>query len=674
MAISLGIDTGGTYTDAVIVDSHLGVQHAAKALTTRHDLAQGIAEAIAQLPQETFTEIKMVSLSTTLATNSVVEGYGAKVCVILAGYSESDLRMSRIDELMDASPCVLLAGSHNAAGVEDQVLDKGAARVAIETHKNNVSAFAISGYFSVRNPRHELQLAEMVHAICQKPVTCGHELASGLDAPRRALTAALNARMSTYIHELMHAVKLVLERYKIDAPMMVVKGDGTLINVKTATQRPIETILSGPAASVIGACYLSGKKNAIVADMGGTTTDIAIVENGRVDTSAQGSVIAGWRPMIEAVKVYSIGLGGDSEVRFKPGSGITAGPRRVVPMSLLCFLYPQLIGRLRIQNKASVSPRQNKFALRFQHDPVLLSEMSSTERQVWELLEHGPLELESMVMENRSFSRAIAKMHRKGLLIYSGFTPSDAAHVLSLTDHWNKEAAALSALIWARQMRRLYGYGKWQSDDAIGPSRSVLAMVSERISEMIIKAGLNQFGIERETQLHQYSEMLSDLLFSKKQDAANGLFNLQFAKDYPLVGVGAPAHCYFPVAADRLKIELLVPDFSDVANAVGAVAGQVMQTARILITQSTQGEFSVHTDGGVKHLDSLQQAYNVAEDAARSKAQKLAIDAGADKPRIEIHREENSVNHAIDGFVFFESTVIATAIGAPLLFDPHNCV
>lgn len=668
MTYKLGIDTGGTYTDAVLIDNTNQIIASAKSLTTRHDLAAGIASAIDQLEHSELSDISMVSLSTTLATNAIVEGYGSKICVILAGYNDKQLQKSQIPEVLDSSPCVMIKGSHSTVGVENHPLDLEAAREAILKYRDEVSAFAISGYFSVRNPAHEMQLRDLVTELTHKPVTCGHELASALDAPRRALTVALNARLITYIHDLLHAVKRVLNTHKIEAPMMVVKGDGSLMNADTAITKPVETILSGPAASVIGACFLSGKQNAIVADMGGTTTDVAVVTNGRVETSQEGAAIGSWRPMTEAIKVYSIGLGGDSEVHFKAGHGLAIGPRRVVPISLLTHQYPETIEALARHYKDAPSPRHNRFALRFQHDPVLLNQMTENEAIVWEMLGKGPIELEQIVQKDRILSRTIAKMSRSGLVIYSGFTPSDAAHVMGLTEHWCREGAEIAAKVWVRQMRYIYGYGKWQLDDAISPCESIMQQVSEKISETLLMSGLNQCGIHNSDQASQYTAMLSHLLFNlEKDNQDNPLFNMNFAQGYPLIGAGAPAHCYFPAAAKKLAMELDLPQHAEVANAVGAVTGQVVQNARISITQPIQGLYRVHGEQGIKDFDKLPHAYELAEELAREKAHSLALSAGANTPDITITRDENSVDHDIDGFVFFEATVIASAVGQPVL-------
>jgi N-methylhydantoinase A/oxoprolinase/acetone carboxylase beta subunit len=305
MSLRLGIDTGGTFTDAVLVDDDKRVVNAEKSLTTRFDLSLGIGDVIGKLPKKSLAEVNMVSLSTTLTTNSVVEDLGAPVCVLLPGYSSEQVKQSGLLEILPAQFVVRLEGGYDAVGREHRPLDEAAGQEAIERLKNQVSAFAISSMFGTRNSSHENRLKRLVTELTGMPVICGHELASSLGAPRRALTAALNARMVPPIKELIASVQKILKRHKIDAPLMLVKGDGSLASLENAIEKPIGTVLSGPAASVIGACQLSGLDNAIVADMGGTTTDIAIVSNGQPQLSADGANIGDWKPMVEAVKRYA---------------------------------------------------------------------------------------------------------------------------------------------------------------------------------------------------------------------------------------------------------------------------------------------------------------------------------------------------------------------------------
>jgi N-methylhydantoinase A/oxoprolinase/acetone carboxylase beta subunit len=671
MTYFLGIDTGGTYTDVVLLDTARQVVAAAKSLTTRFDLAQGIAASLDKLPAAALGRVTLVSLSTTLTTNSVVEGKGSPVCVLLAGYDPPQIKASGLVELLGGEAIVALPGGHDAGGHALQALDEAAARAAIQHHAPRVSAFAISASFGVRNPAHELQLRAWVEELCDKPVTCGHELASSLGAPRRAMTVALNARMISHVKTLIESVKRTLAARHIDAPLMIVKGDGTLINVASALQRPVGTVLSGPAASVLGACALSGLQNAIVADMGGTTTDIAVVRNGRPELSFDGAMIGHWRPMVEAVKVYAIGLGGDSEVRFLGGEGLAIGPRRVVPLSLLAHEHPRVLAVLERQQTESPHASQIRFVQRLQADEAMIARLAADELQAWERLARGPVDMERANIEERGLSKALARLERKGLAIYSGFTPSDAAHVLGLSDHWNRDAAIFGARIWARQMRHLYGLGTWVMGDAQAPARQVVDKVIDTICQKLIEAGLNDAGQMNEGNANKVATLLTQMALHHRPAALgrgpSSVFNLQFAPDLPLVAVGAPSACYYPDVARGLGVQLRMPAYAEVANAVGAVLGQVSQRIHITVSQPVRGVFRVFTHDGPRDFDTVAPAIEHAQALGARAATARALEAGAASVSVEFSQEDNSVNNDIDGHMFFEARVTATASGPPVI-------
>ena len=662
MSLRLGIDTGGTFTDAVLVDDDRRIVAAEKSLTTRFDLTIGIGDVIDKLPVAMLEQITMVSLSTTLTTNSVVEDLGAPVCVLLPGYNEGQVKQSGLLDILPAQLVVILEGGFDAVGKEHQALDEDRAREVIIKLQDQVSAFAISSMFGTRNSSHENKLKAMVTELTDMPVICGHELASSLGAPRRALTAALNARMVPPIKELIASVTEILDRHHITAPLMIVKGDGSLASLDNAIEKPIGTVLSGPAASVIGACELSGLKNAIIADMGGTTTDIAIVSNGQPELCKDGATIGDWQPMVEAVRVNSIGLGGDSEVRFGGHKGLIIGPRRVVPTSLLASLYPEVIPRLEAQLEGMVSARSNRFVMRLENNNALLKQLNKVEREAWDLLSESPVELDALVLENREYARAMARLKRLGLAIYSGFTPTDAVHVLDINSHWSKPAAELSARIWMRQMRYLYGYGRWEAGDAEQACRQVYELVQSTISRALIEVGLNESKFSDSVRSNGVTEILTKMVLERGQNQ-NPLFKLDFASDYPIVAVGAPAASYYRDVARSMHIGLHLPEHADVANAYGAVMGSVIQRAQVTVTQPQFGTFCLFNNDQPQHFETLAAAKKCAEDIVLLEAERKALDAGAKNPQVTLSYEDIHVNDEIDGELFLESMVIATAIG-----------
>jgi len=664
--LRLGVDTGGTYTDAVLLDPDGGVVSAAKALTSHHELTLGIREAIDQLPGERLSHISLVSLSTTLATNAVVEGRGNPVCLLLAGYNARQVDKAKLEHIVRGGHCALISGGHDAGGSEREPLDVDRARQVVTDQRDQVAAFGISGLFGVRNPEHELKLRELVASLTGKPVTCGHELASQLDAPRRALTVAFNASLITYIDELIRAIKLILEERAIHAPLMMVKGDGSLISADTALARPVETILSGPAASVMGAAQLQPHDNAIIADMGGTTTDIAIVTGGKPVISAKATVIGEWRPMVDAVRVFSLGLGGDSEVRFQGGVGLAIGPRRVVPMSLLVHRYPEVLSTLERRVDAAVSPRSNRFAVALFAETSQKRSFSQEETAAWQRLQTGPLDIEQLSQEDRPLARALARLVRDGIAIYSGFTPTDAAHVLGKASHWSTRAAELAAIVWARQMRQVYGWGKFEDNDPKGPSTAVEEHMVQTICAALVSAclatdpGETRHG-ERERTARLFSEWMSG-----NSTVDGGLFSLKLDSSRSLVAVGAPAELYYPSVAHHFNVPLSIPEHSSVANAVGAVASSVIQRAQITVTQPVQGIFRVFAPDGPLDFEQLEKALVKAGSLASALAERKAQNAGAGEIRVEVERDLDSVDDPDSAsVVFFEGRVKATATGRP---------
>lgn len=663
MALSLGIDTGGTYTDAVLYDPALGVIAAAKALTTRHDLAEGVGRAIAGvLPKDAAGSIRLVSLSTTLATNALVEGQGSPAALLLLGYDGGALGRSGLGAALKADPVAFIGGGHSALGDQQQPLDLEAARAAIRDFAPRVSAFAVAGYFGVRNPTHELAVRDLIREMTRHPVTCAHELSHHLDAPRRALTALLNARLISLLDRLIRAVERHLAELGIEAPLMVVKGDGALIAAADALTRPVETILSGPAASVVGAMALTAERDVIVSDMGGTTTDIAFLKDGRPVLNRDGAIVGGWRTMVEAIAVHTFGLGGDSEVRIDPERGLLVGPRRVVPLSLLAHQRPEVLTVLREQAAEEViGPLHGRFALRARPLGVEEAGLSMAERRTWGALTEAPVPL-TEVLGGRRPERPLRRLIERGLVHIAGFTPSDAAHLLGLQESWSVEAACLGAALWCRRPPEPGWRGGMPPRDF---AAAVIDRVVRQTAEALIASTIEASGglaVNR-------SEPLGTALIDRAaagERSPEGLFEVAITLTRPLVAIGAPVPTYYPEVARRLGTRLIVPQHHGVCNAVGAVAGGIFETAVVTISAPQEERFRVHGPRGVSDFDALGEAAAHATEEARRAARARAVAAGAAAVEVTIERQDTVIrNFGAD--LFIESTITATATGRPRL-------
>jgi N-methylhydantoinase A/oxoprolinase/acetone carboxylase beta subunit len=200
--------------------------------------------------------------------------------------------------------------------------------------RHGVRAFAVGGYASHVNPNHELQVKAAIRAETDAVVTCAHEIPGGLDYRIRAETAVLNARIIPHLDAFMEELQTTLRRRGLQAPVMVVRSDGSLMSLAAARERPIETILSGPAASVAGAAFLTGVPDAIIVDVGGTTTDTARIRQGTAQTCRKGAKVGRWETFVESLDMRTLGLGGDSRIACIEGR-LEIGPQRIAPVAWL---------------------------------------------------------------------------------------------------------------------------------------------------------------------------------------------------------------------------------------------------------------------------------------------------------------------------------------------------
>ncbi|OED36358.1 hypothetical protein AB833_27430 [Chromatiales bacterium (ex Bugula neritina AB1)] len=662
MNLRLGIDTGGTYTDAVLLDDDTQtVVSKAKSLTTRHNLVEGISSSIEQaLSGRNPADIGLVCLSTTLATNSIVEGHGARAALILIGYQKSQLKLANLDEAARDLPVIFIEGGHDAGGQERQPLDLSKAAAELDELDNTVSALAVSAMFAVRNPEHEVRLREFIQQRTGKPVSCGHELSASLDAPRRALTTLLNARLIPLIKTLIEATRQTLDRLNIMAPLMVVRGDGTLVSAQFASSSPVETILSGPAASVVGAQFLAGLDDMLVSDIGGTTTDAAMIRGGEPKLSREGASVNGWRTMVEAVQIDTHGLGGDSEISYNREQRLfTIGPGKVTPLCILATKYPAVIGELQqFVEEPWVKTNMVRYIL-LRKEPEPGMRLTAQQRSLIEQVAERPQSMQSVFAE-RHFALALKRLIETGILTTAGFTPTDAAHTVGWYSQWNSEASRCGAELLRRYSEFNLGR-RWENAETF--SESLLAQVSEESALCLLSSAVNDqrgvFGIA----LHDRERVLLTQMFKTAATKPDeGLVAMKARLSIPVVGIGAPAASFYPPITDFLDTDVIVPEHAEVANAIGAVVGIVKQTARLTITPISAKRVMVHAPEGPREFDELELAAAWAQEIAIGMAKERAQRAGGTQLQITVDRHDNVVEQQGQS-TFFESTIIAVATG-----------
>ena len=668
MTIALGIDTGGTYTDAALVDHGTGqVLCAAKALTTRRDLSIGIGEAVDAAFEQPGApappEVSLAALSTTLATNAIVEGQGSPVCLFLIGYDPDLIQQYGFQTELVTDDVVYIDGGHDIHGSEVTPLDMESLRREVLSRKNRVEVFAVSGYFAVRNSEHELRAKELIQELTGYPVTCGHELTTRLNSVRRATTVALNARLVPLLRELIETLRLTLAERSISAPLMVVKGDGSLVSAEWALGRPIETILSGPAASAVGAWELARHTSEQldggalwVIDVGGTTTDIVALREGRPRLNPEGAQVGRWRTMVEAVDVHTVGLGGDSHVRLTPDRKMVIGPQRVVPLSLLASQHPEVVSDL--QSQSTVPPRQEVAAQFLMARRRPSRQLDDHEEAILKRLARGPVSLSSLVHESRYGAlmlRRIEQLVAERLVLRAGFTPTDALHALGQFTLWDVEAARLGAQVLAAQ-------GHSAVEDLC---RAAVEGVSSRAAKALVSKALSDETHPPNWEQEPTATLLLDRALN---DGHMGELSYALTLRRPVVAIGAPVQAYMPRVAERLHTDLIIPPHAEVANAVGAVAGGVVQRQRVLIAPLEDGEtLRLHLPRTMLDFYDLEEAVAYAQEQMYPWVESLALQAGAAQVEVQMVRQDSDVlvQTGWGDRIYLGTELIFTAVGRP---------
>ncbi|WP_417838207.1 hydantoinase/oxoprolinase N-terminal domain-containing protein [Tritonibacter scottomollicae] len=663
MALLLGVDTGGTYTDAVLIRDETEVIASAKALTTRQDLAIGVGGAVRAVLEQSGaspTEVSLAALSTTLATNALVEGQGGRVALIYIGFSEQDLDRHGLNEALKGDPALILSGGHTHAGSEAKPLDTEALIAFLETDSAGVSGFAVAGVFATRNPAHELEVAKIIQERTGAPVTCSHQLSAKLNGPKRALTAVLNARLIGMIDQLINRAADTLAHIGIEAPMMVVRGDGALMSAQQARSRPIETILSGPAASIVGARWMTGAENALVSDIGGTTTDVALIERGLPKIDPEGALVGGFRTMVEAVAMRTTGLGGDSQVHLNTDGldgGVTLGPRRVLPVSLVAAEAPDVVhAALEAQLRA---PVVGEYDGRFVRAVEGQRAVGLSEREATVLARVGTgVRALGDVLRTRMEHGALSRLVDRGLVQIAGITPSDASHVLNRVSAWDRDAAKKALTIFAR---RRIGNGDTVAEDA----KALAQMIVDQLTEQTALTLLESVFCEEQTSFGgNPKDLARHILLQRGLAGHRGVLALDARVNVDVIGLGASAPSYYPAVGDRLRCRMILPEHAGVANAIGAVVGRISQRRSGTVTSPSEGKFRVHFDTGPRDFTASAEALEALEKYLRADAVAAAEAAGAGDIHVHVSRDIRTAEVEARS-IFVEALLTVQASGRP---------
>jgi len=657
LKLGLGIDTGGTYTDAVIYDFEgKNVLAKAKALTTKDNLATGIIESLSSLPEEYFRDIQLVSLSTTLATNACVEGKFSRGRLILIGYDPELLKKLRAKYgLPETDEMILIPGGHGQQGQVLSVPDWDLLKKRVEEADAETDAYGVVEYWGIRNAEFELKAKKLIRQWTGKPVVCAHELSSEINSLRRASTTLLNAGLIKLIDDLLDSVKKGMQEMGISAPVMIVRGDGTMMSESFARERPVETLLSGPAASVVGGMQLTGCKDALILDIGGTTSDLALIRGGLTVLSEEGVDIGSWRTGTKAIKIRTIGLGGDSIISFDMNEQLQIGPRKAAPLCWLACHSPEIkkeLKRIHAENKwHSISLAEFLYIV---SKPQNIESFSREEQDILKALEKGPLSLEQLADETQSsvFLLRTERLEQRGIIARSALTPSDIMHVKGEFQAWDSESARLGTEIMANRLHM-------PLDDFIS---LVYTRIIQKLYNLIIEYLLDGRISPSGSDLAPDTKKLMDTAFYNPYDD----IDIKISTPLPIIGIGAPAHIFLNRLADALGTSAQLNEYSGVANAVGAVTGSIVGKEEVLIRPryDRTGIVSYGCHGSFEYFETedYDEALKWSKDMAAKGARDQAEAMGASNITVEV-KEYNNVYKDRRIELLMETVVTARAVG-----------
>lgn len=659
--IGLGIDTGGTCTDAVIYDSDLEqVLSTGKTLTTKRRLENGIANAIKMLDPDALSKVRFVSLSTTLATNACVENRGGRVKLLFIGADRKVLHQVYKEYGFDSLDDVLVIDGMPEGGFSDATPPDWNDLLEIMDAFADAEAIGIVQIYPQKNGgAFEQKAREILMEHYDVPVICGSELFTDRNIIRRGAGTYLNVRLIPVIQAFLNAVRNVLSDFGLNVPIYVVRSDGSLMKESFALEHPVETLLCGPAASALGGVHMSESDDALIIDIGGTTTDVAIIRDGIAMTVDGGIRINGWKTFVKGMFIDTFGLGGDSAVRYE-SQHISLSANRQVPIAMVCAEYPQVAEKLRRRaNQLTWFDRYPYEGYVLLHDPEDGSQsaayLNDWQRTLIDALRKGPLMMDEIAeIDGRyQLDHKLATLEQNETIIRFGLTPTDMMHLRGDYDAYDTESARVAA----------------------GMLSKIIQIPEEALAERIYDAFVKKLvcNIERimiERRVPEWNEEMPEAIsaFLEKmyEKDPTGMSGMHFTSNLPIIGVGGPSHIFMDRAAGILGTHAELPEHARVANALGTLAGKIVVREIGEITYNPFGDppgFRVFLGEEIRDLETFEEAATLLTDYLYEQTERKARERGARGKITITHKLDKKENLIMSSLMLHGGSVTVTAQG-----------
>lgn len=633
MKIGIGIDTGGTCTDAVAYDlENHKVLASAKSLTTKLDLSIGILNSLRKLPRDLVKAAESISLSTTLATNACVENKGSKARLfIYGGDADYILRLGAKSGELVPEDFICIDTQTTYDGHIGRMPDWDKISALLDSCKDCEAIATVEVYCKQTAAKLEKKTKELAMNKLHVPVVCGYELFDNLDFIRRGNNALLNAKLVPVIDKFLKAIDESLKVDEIFVKPAIVRSDGTLMSREFAKYHPVETLLCGPVASVMGAKELVQVDEAIVLDMGGTTTDIAFIKKGQPLHAKDGIQIGNWRTFVKGLYVETFGLGGDSAVRYN-SDGMYLDERRVIPTCIIASEYPFILEELEeLNNMQQGYTRALHEYYILQKDISGIDGYSEEEQEICKILKDGPKSMKALAkaLKIPIYNLNTEKLERNGILMRSGLTSTDIMHIKGDYVAYDTKASFYAASFVARSL----GITPEQLADRV--YNEVKKKMYCSLASILLKQQFSEFaknGIS--PQVAYLIEKSWDQYVKNPTEAFSVGIQLQVPTTF--IGLGGPIGIFLEDVAKAFGAKAVIPEYASVANAIGAVISNVSFEIDVLIhldypIDGGETTYIVYSKGDSVVFKTMEEAKAYANERVHVLANEEAISRGVTK-------------------------------------------
>lgn len=553
----LGIDTGGTYTDAVLItkEGHKIVDKA-KAFTTHEDLTKGIGKCIDMLEHADCSEITEVHISTTLALNSVLERKFDKIGLV------------QIDRAIEADPPANYAAvmkdpfygqrTHNCGETLPAILD------IQKKFANNVEYIIVTSPSKSRDNWREHIFAEQIAKTMELEVFCAYDYCDDDDYTYRTVAAMLTLYLMPIIDAWIKSVEDMMREKGIKAQLKIMNAMGKLISCDAARRDPLSTLFSGLAASVTGGLKMTDIEDFLLIDMGGTSSDITRIIGRQFREVKEYSKIDKFTVRRKTMDVQTFGIGGDSYIKLSQSGRPVAGPRKAIPICVMSSSFPYLEEELksyrRPENYEMLTAQDVDCFIGAGHyrredltglEERVVKYLTGNPHNVFVIAEHFNVDPDALHLD---------KLVRKGAVKLISVTPTDVLHAEGKYGAWNAAGAKAAISHMAEQM---------------GTTMDVcIAMIRESITETLVKACMQSIANFEKEQFDFDDSKGASFLLESFYRSNGSMLEMKFEINKPIVALGAPAEAWLGPVAERLNTEVMIPEHCEVANAFGAAIAE----------------------------------------------------------------------------------------------------